>query len=82
MSNFILISIQVSNFIQTQSIEGGGGRGGGVETCQRGGGPLEEDGGMQMGRCKRPSGAGGMQVGRWRREAGGGARAGPAVAGR
>jgi hypothetical protein len=66
MSNFILISVQVQNFMQTQSIEGGGG----VETCRLGGGPVEETGGVEAGRWRRASSADGVEAGRWRREAG------------
>jgi hypothetical protein len=44
MSNFILIYVQVSNFIQTQSI-----RGEGVENRWCGGGEMEDTGGVQAG---------------------------------
>jgi hypothetical protein len=62
MSNFILIYVQVSNFIQTQSIKREGE--GGVQTRRHGGGPVEEAGGVQAGRWRRPSGAGIMEVAR------------------
>jgi hypothetical protein len=44
---------------------GGGGEGGsGVQTPRYGGGPVEEAGGVQAGRWRRPSGAGIMEVAR------------------
>jgi hypothetical protein len=65
MSNFILVYVQVSNFIQTQSIKmEGGGVEGGVQTCRHGGRLVEEAGGVQAGRWRRPSGAGIMEVAR------------------
>jgi hypothetical protein len=60
MSNFILIYVQVSNFIQTQSNEGGK-VGRWVETCQRGGGLVDEAGGVQVGWWWRVSGTGGVE---------------------
>jgi hypothetical protein len=44
---------------------GGGGEGeGGVQTCRHGGRLVEEAGGVQAGRWRRPSGAGIMEVAR------------------
>jgi hypothetical protein len=47
-----------------------------VETYRRVGGPVEEAGGMEVGRWMWPSG---VEAGQWRREADGGGRGGWAM---